>query len=271
VRETAGLSLAVERAIRKDRAIVFLGIAALTILAWLYLVRMAGAMGAAAADKAVHAAMGMPEMAAWGAAELVMLFTMWTVMMAAMMLPSAAPVLLLSMGVYRRRGSGSGVLTLAFGAGYILAWTGFSAVAAFTQLLLHRAALLSPEMALSSSLVGGAILIAAGVYQWLPFKTACLTHCRSPLSFLTHYWREGLAGAATMGVRHGLYCVGCCWMLMLLLFAAGVMNLLWVAALAILVLVEKVIPHGAQVGRAAGLGIAVWGVWLLADGTQALL
>jgi predicted metal-binding membrane protein len=266
VQQTAGIPLALERAIRQDRVFVFFGLAAITLLSWVYLVRMATMMNTAAADKTMHAAMGMPEMAAWGTAEFVMLFLMWAVMMVAMMLPSAAPMILLVVGTYRRRGDRCRVLTFAFGSGYLVAWTAFSAAAALTQLLLHRAALLSPTMASNSAIVGGAILLFAGVYQWLPVKAACLTHCRSPLAFLAGHWREGAAGALAMGLRHGLYCVGCCWALMLLLFAAGVMNLLWVAAIAIFVLVEKLAPQGHVISRVAGVALVAWGGWVLMHG-----
>ena len=265
---SALIAMGFERAVRKDRALVLFGVGAITALCWIYLVSMAATMNAAAADKAMHAAMGMPEMAAWGAAEFVMLFLMWTVMMIAMMLPSAAPIILLVLGTYRRRSDHASFHTLAFASGYLIAWTAFSAAAALGQLFLHRAALLSPAMAANSAVVGGGVLIAAGAYQWLPLKTACLTHCRSPLAFLTEYWREGAAGALAMGGRHGLYCVGCCWALMLLLFVAGVMNLLWVAAIAIFVLIEKVTPHGVRVGRVGGTLLVTWGGWLIARGAM---
>jgi predicted metal-binding membrane protein len=252
------------RAVRQDRVLVLFGIVAITLLSWVYLVRMGATMNAAATDKAMHAAMGMPEMAAWGPAEFVMLFLMWAVMMVAMMLPSAAPMILLVAGAYRRRGDRSRALTVAFGAGYLVAWTAFSVAAALTQLVLHRAALLSDNMAINSAILGGVILLLAGIYQWLPLKTACLTHCRSPLAFLAGHWREGTSGALAMGLRHGLYCVGCCWALMLLLFAAGVMNLLWVAAIAIFVLVEKLV--GPAVSRVAGIVLTAWGGWVLLRG-----
>jgi len=255
-----------ERVVRQDRALVAFALGAITIASWTYLVRMAAMMNAAAADKAMHAAMGMPEMAAWGPAEFLMLFVMWTVMMVAMMLPSAAPVILLVVATYRRRGGRSAVLTASFTTGYLLAWTAFSAIAAGIQLLLHQAAMLSPGMSSNSTLLGGAILIGAGMYQWLPIKSACLTQCRSPLGFLTREWREGTAGALIMGVRHGAFCVGCCWALMALLFVAGVMNLIWVAAIAVFVLIEKLAPLGGRFGRAAGLLLASWGAWLLIGG-----
>ena len=257
------IATGIERAVRKDRALVLFGLGAMTGLCWIYLMRMAAMMNVAAADKAMHAAMGMTEMGAWGVAEFVVLFLMWTVMMIAMMLPSAAPIILLVVGTYRRRGGGSPALTSAFGSGYFIAWTVFSAAAAAAQLIMHRAALLTPAMAANSAVFGGGILIVAGGYQWLPFKAACLRHCRSPLAFLTDHWREGVAGALAMGARHGAYCVGCCWALMLLLFAAGVMNLLWVGAIAIFVLIEKMTPHGARLGRFAGALLMAWGAWLM--------
>ena len=266
MQQTAEIPFALERAVRQDRALVLLGLVAITLLSWLYLVRMADMMNAAAGDKAMHAAMGMPEMAAWGAAELVMLFVMWAVMMVAMMLPSAAPMILLVVGTYRRRGDRARFLTAAFASGYVVAWTVFSAAAALAQLALHRAALLSAEMVANSAIIGGAILVFAGVYQWLPLKAACLTHCRSPLAFLGAHWREGAGGALEMGLRHGLFCVGCCWALMLLLFAAGVMNLFWVAAITIFVLLEKLTPRGQAVSRAAGVALVAWGGWVLTSG-----
>ncbi|MSO63395.1 MAG: DUF2182 domain-containing protein [Acidobacteria bacterium] len=262
----SGPESGVSAVIRQDRALVGFGLAAVTLISWWHLVRMAAAMNAAAADKALHAAMGMPEMAAWGGAEFVTLFVMWAVMMIAMMLPSAAPIILLVVGVYRRRGVRAPVLTTAFGAGYVLAWTTFSGVAAFTQLGLHRAAVLSLDMSTHSAILSGAMLICAGVYQWLPIKGACLTHCRSPLAFLAQEWREGVGGALAMGLRHGLYCVGCCWALMTLLFAAGVMNLFWVGVIAAFVLVEKLAPQGARLGRVAGMLLVAWGGWMLARG-----
>ena len=262
----AGEPWTLERVIRRDRLVVAAGLSAVTLLAWLDLWRMAVDMGAMSSGAAIPAAMGMPEMRSWGAADLAWLFLMWTVMMVAMMLPSAAPLVLLVVGIYRRRGAGARWLTAAFAGGYIAAWTVFSFVAALAQVVLHRTAFLSPAMASRSALLGGVILIAAGVYQWLPIKNACLTHCRSPLHFLSHGWREGSGGAFTMGFRHGLFCVGCCWAVMALLFVAGVMNLLWVAAIAAFVLVEKLAPQGLLVGRVAGVACVAWGVYVLSQG-----
>jgi predicted metal-binding membrane protein len=185
-------------------------------------------------------------------------------MMVAMMLPSAAPMILLVLGVYRRRGDdqarAAGVM---FVAGYLIAWTAFSAAAAALQVGLHRAALVAADMRLRSAAVSGAVLIVAGVYQWLPIKNACLGHCQSPLRYLTEHWREGRRGGLMMGLDHGVFCVGCCWLLMVLLFVLGVMNLFWIAALAVFVLLEKLAMRGELLTRVAGVAVAVWGLYLL--------
>jgi predicted metal-binding membrane protein len=190
---------------------------------------------------------------------------MWSIMMVAMMLPSAAPMILLFAIVSRqRRAQGQPAVPVAvFTAGYLLAWAAYSAVAATAQWELHQLALLSPAMASASPLLAGGLLISAGVYQWLPPKGACLSHCRSPIGFFSTEWREGIGGALVMGLRHGTFCVGCCWLLMALLFVAGVMNLLWVAALAAFVLLEKLFPRGVLIGRVAGVGLIGWGLLVL--------
>jgi predicted metal-binding membrane protein len=257
-------STVVERLIRRDRLVVALGLSIVTALAWWYLLRSNSGMHADAAEADMHAAMGMPEMQVWGMAQLAALFVMWAVMMVAMMLPSAAPIILLVVGAYRRRATGAPrLLTAAFSSGYLLAWAGFSAMAAALQLALHKAAVLSPAMVAQSALFGGSVLLVAGVYQWLPLKNACLAHCRSPLGFISREWREGVSGALVMGLRHGLFCIGCCWALMTLLFVAGVMNLVWVAAIAAFVLVEKLTGRG-EVSKAAGVLMVLWGIYVFA-------
>jgi predicted metal-binding membrane protein len=245
-----------ERLVRRDRLFVILGLAVILALSWIYLVRMA-------ADMHSMAAMGMPEMQSWGAGDFLQLFIMWTVMMVGMMLPSATPLILLVLSVYRRRGGEASLNGGLFVAGYLLAWTLFSAVAAESQVILHRAALLSSGMAARSTVFAGLVLLIAGAYQFLPVKNACLTHCRSPLDFLTRHWREGPGGALRMGLHDGLFCVGCCWALMALLFVAGVMNLLWVAAIAVFVFVEKLAPQGLRVARVAGALLIAWGAFVL--------
>jgi predicted metal-binding membrane protein len=253
-----------ERIIRRDRLTTVMGLAAMTVLAWLYLVREAASMQSMAMDARMHAAMGMGDMHAWGVSDWLALFVMWAVMMAGMMLPSAAPVILLVLAAYRRRGDRRArASSAAFIGGYLLAWTTFSGFAAAIQVGLHRTALLTPEMASGSARLAGAILLMAGVYQWLPVKNVCLTHCQSPLGFITRYWREGAVGGLTMGVRHGLFCVGCCWALMSLLFVVGVMNLIWVAVITAFVLIEKLAPQGTRLSRMAGVLMVIWGAYVL--------
>jgi len=238
----------------RDRLLVWGAVGAVTLAAWGYLAHMAA----------------MPEMAGglrpWTGADLVFAFVMWAVMMVGMMLPSAAPVILLVAAVRRRRAQARGRgLTVAFGLGYLLVWGGFSLAATAAQWGLHAAALLSPQLATTSPLLGGILLVAAGVYQLTPLKAACLAHCRSPLGFLMTEWREGTGGALRMGFAHGLYCLGCCALLMGLLFVTGVMNLLWVAMIAAFVLVEKVAPGGPRVGRLASLALIGAGLAVLAQ------
>ncbi|HEV7365989.1 MAG TPA: DUF2182 domain-containing protein [Gemmatimonadales bacterium] len=252
-----------EAALRRDRLVVALGLLAVTGLAWVYLAHSASLMRGH-----MSMAMAMPDAAPWSLGETAGLALMWSIMMVAMMLPSVTPVILLFAGVTRRRRT-QGVLAApvsVFVLGYLLAWTGYAVLAALGQSLLHSAALLSPAMASASPLLGGALLLLAGVYQWLPVKGACLSHCRSPLGFFTAEWREGVSGALIMGLRHGSYCVGCCWALMALLFVAGVMNLLWVAVIAGFVLAEKVVPNGRFLGRVTGALLAGWGLWLIVAG-----
>lgn len=246
----------------RDRLIVLLSIAGLTALAWAWLVHLDRQMSAAMAEDAAMLEMGMDMWAPWTAADLLFTFAMWTVMMAGMMLPSAAPVMLVAAGARAARSGGRGgaATSMAFGAGYLAVWTGFSAAAALAQWVLHDAALLSPMMAAKSPVIAGAILIGAGLYQLSPLKHACLAHCRSPLDFLMAHWREGTAGAVRLGARHGLYCLGCCWALMAVLFVVGVMNLAWVAALAIIVLLEKIAPGAAWASRLIGAALVIGGV-----------
>jgi predicted metal-binding membrane protein len=245
----------------RDRLLVWTCLALISALAWSYLLYLGRQMSESMAYGQMMADMGMVMNEPWGAADLFFTFVMWAVMMVGMMAPSAAPTMLLFSATARRRQAGHwSAPVLAFGIGYLLIWTGFSAAAALAQWGLHEATLLSPEMAASSAMLSGLILIAAGVYQLTPFKGACLTQCRSPLGFLVGHWRDGVSGALRMGVRHGALCLGCCWALMCVLFVVGVMNLLWVAALAALVLLEKVGPRGQLVARVAGLAMTAAGL-----------
>jgi predicted metal-binding membrane protein len=258
-----------EGLLRRDRAIALAALAALTLLAWAITVRTARTMpGMGDMTSGMGRAIAMPGPAGWEPGDLLGLFTMWVVMMVAMMLPSVAPIVILVLGVLRRRHASRLPFgpTAAFLGGYVLVWAGFSLLATLAQWGLHSAALLSAGAMRATPAVGGLLLLAAGIFQWTPLKAACLGHCRSPFHFFSTEWREGVLGALVMGLRHGSWCLGCCWLLMSLLFVAGVMNLAWVAALAILVLLEKVAPAGPLLGRVFGVGLGVWGVWLLAGG-----
>ena len=257
----------IELLIQRDRLWIALGLVSAILLAWVYLLRESAAMGVVAAETRQHVAMGMSgmNMRTWSAADWLGLFAMWAVMMVGMMLPSAAPVIMLVLGAYRLRGeSHARLAAVAFIGGYAIVWTTFSASAALAQLELHRTALLSDDMRLHSAVVSGLLLVIAGVYQWLPVKNRCLVHCQAPLAFLTQRWRPGVSGGFSMGATHGAFCVGCCWLLMTLLFVLGVMNLFWIAVLAAIVLLEKLTRHGLMAGRLVGLGAMVWGVYLLA-------
>ena len=217
----------------------------------------------AAAPPSDHATMG-------GALSFGLLAAMWIVMMVGMMLPSATPMIVMAARIGQARAAG-GYAPLAgagvFALGYLLVWVGFSLAAAAAQTGLQHALLVDAhEMALISPIVSGVVLIAAGAYQWSPLKRLCLSNCCSPMGFLMARWRPGAAHAVRVGAGHGLYCLGCCWVLMALLFVAGVMALPWVAALAVFVLLEKIAPKGEWIGRAGGLAMIGGGIYLIVAG-----
>ena len=203
-------------------------------------------------------------MQAWDVAHYFFAFGMWSVMMMGMMLPSAAPMVLTFAGISGRRAPDRRFLrTSLFVGGYLLVWGGYSAGAALLQGAVQTLALLSPIGASMNSYLAGGLFMIAGIYQLTPLKDTCLKGCRSPMGFLMAEWRRGRRGAFVMGLRHGLACVGCCWSIMALMFVLGMMNLLWMAALTGLCLIEKVAPAGDRVGRAAGVLLAVWGAWMI--------
>jgi predicted metal-binding membrane protein len=244
---------------RRERLLVGAALALVVAVSWGYLLAGAGMM---------HEMSGMPMSSpAWTAGDALVVGVMWIVMMAAMMLPSAAPVVLLHAALVRQRG-GSGAAgrtsTAAFVLGYLALWTLFGIAATAGQYALERLALLSPAMQTTSVVLAGAILVAAGVYQWTPLKRSCLQQCQSPFGFVMAHWRDGRRGAFWMGLRHGTSCLGCCWLLMLLLFVGGAMNIAWIAGIALFVAVEKMVPSGHAVSRAAGALLVAWGfvAWL---------
>ncbi len=240
---------------------VLSGVVALVALAWAYMLYLAQS------TSDMGSGMAMAQLQSWSAADFGLMFLMWAVMMVAMMVPTAAPMILLFATVNRRRKEQERpyVPTGVFLSGYVIVWSGFAALATVANWGLHVNSLLTSMMGSSSSAyLGGGLLLAAGVFQWSPLKYACLTQCRSPLGFLMAEWRDGAGGALRMGLKHGVYCLGCCWVLMGLLFVLGVMNLLWIAALAAFVLIEKVIHNSRLVSRVTGLLLAGWGVWMVA-------
>jgi len=265
-----------ERLLRRDRLVVGGGLVMLTALAWLYILAGAG-LGMPAwhmislslfPHRLDEMAMGGMTMhpGVWSPAYWVIMLLMWWVMMVAMMTPSAAPMILLYARA-TRHAEGRGQLqpgiasTAAFAGGYLLAWLGFSIGATFLMWLLERTGALSvSRMASTGAWLSGGLLIAAGLYQFSPLKNICLRVCRAPAEFLSRHWRPGASGALRMGLEHGAFCVGCCWVLMALLFVGGVMNLLWVAILAILVLAEKLAPAGLWISRISGAVLVAWGV-----------
>ncbi len=260
-----------ENLLRRDRLIVIAALVAVVAIAWVWL-----ALGAGIGMNTFGTTpgSGMPGMAdmmvqpatwTWGYAGL--MFAMWWVMMAAMMLPSAAPILLLFARVNRveKARERPYVPTGVFAAGYLAAWGAFSALAAALQWGLAQLGLMSLMMATPSYRLGGSILIAAGLWQLTPIKGVCLRHCRSPMGFLAQSWRPGRLGAFRMGTQHGAYCLGCCWLLMSLLFVGGIMNLFWIAGLTGFVLLEKTIPMGHWFGRIVGIAVAAWGVLMLVN------
>jgi predicted metal-binding membrane protein len=237
----------------RDRVLVLAEIGALTLLGWIYLVRMPmtpADLGACAARLIA------PLPSRWVGLWLV--FMMWAVMMVAMMMPSASPMILMYARIARGRSTAWLWQASMFAAGYVFVWTAFSLFATAGQALLVRAAMISNGLS-ATPIAGGAILIVAGIYQLTPLKDACLGHCRSPYSFFMTRWRDGALAAFRMGVEHGVFCVGCCWLLMALLFVVGVMNLAWVAAISILVLLEKATPYGRAIANTAGAALIASG------------
>ena len=251
--------------LKRDRLLVGLVIAFTAAVAWAYTFYEARRMNASGVCECAGMIMGGPDLSAWTAGSLLPLFLMWAVMMVAMMLPSAAPMLLTFAAVARNRRQAQRpyVSVAVFASGYAVIWCAFSLAAAAGQWFLHRAALLSPLMVSSSAGLAGTLLFAAGVFQFTPLKNSCLKRCRAPLEFIMTRWREGSYGAFSMGIEHGAFCAGCCWALMALLFVLGVMNILWIAALTIIVALEKLLPRAKWFSAVAGLALLCWGLYVV--------
>lgn len=241
-----------------DTAILYLSIAGIVALAWWYLIDMATSMSAMNSmdnrqDTGIQS---------WSLHTFWMMFLMWTIMMVGMMLPSAIRAIMIYAKVAQQTNYPTLLLTLCFIAGYIIVWTLFSVVATVMQWWLNQQALLSPMLVSSSDLLGASLLIAAGVYQLTPLKDTCLKHCQSPIGFISQHFKKGYAGASRMGLHHGFYCLGCCWILMSLLFVAGVMNLLWILTITLYVMLEKLLPASRYITNVAGLLLIITGLCL---------
>ena len=248
-----------ESALRHERASLVVLLIVLPVVSWMWIVVMArdmyGPMTGASAWMMT---------ARWDVPHLLLLWGMWSVMMAGMMLPSASSMLLLYGAVARRFAQATaGRQIYALAAGYLMVWTVFSLGATALQRTLATVLLVSPMMEVTSSAAGAALLFLAGGYQLTPFKRACLHKCRSPLAFLMGRWRPGFTAAFGMGLEHGAYCVGCCWALMLLLLVGGVMNLTVIAALTAFVAVEKLAPFGMHSAWISGVLLLATGLWML--------
>jgi predicted metal-binding membrane protein len=260
---------ALETVLKRDRMVLAGALLALTALAWTYMLWTAASMSAATSASSMPGmdmpGMGMsPAGAVWSVGGFALTLAMWVVMMIGMMTPSAAPMILLYARVGRQaRADGRPFAsTFWFAGGYLLAWSGFAVAASLAQLALAHMTLITPMLAAANSRFAGLVLVAAGIYQWTPLKGSCLSQCQAPLSFLQRHggFRRDPKGSLKLGLKHGLACIGCCWALMMLLFVGGVMNLLWVAALSILVLLEKLVRVGRLVPRVVGLVLVAVGV-----------
>jgi predicted metal-binding membrane protein len=250
---------ALGRALRRDRRLVVIALLTITALSLGYTVWLATGFD--------MSGMMSPEFVPWSVGHFAFMLVMWVVMMIGMMTPSVAPMVLLYMEIARQSAARGQAFAPAgwFVAGYLVAWSAFAAAATLLQWLLEWRAVVTPMMAGTSRTLGGATLIVAGIYQWLPAKQSCLSQCRAPLSFVQRHggFQASARGSLRLGVLHGAYCIGCCWALMALLFAFGVMNLLWIAGLMVFVLLEKVIPNARVVTRASGIAAVAAGVALI--------
>ena len=248
---------AVESALGHERAFVVAGLVGVSLIAWVYLI--------SEAETFHRAGVGLPRMELWSPGDFVLVFLMWSIMMVAMMVPSASPMVLTYATIRRKQHPDEGAFgaTGAFLLGYVILWTAFSALATVAQWGLQRAALISSAGESTNAVFAGGLLLVAGIFQWTPWKRACLTRCRSPFLFIMTSWRDGTRGALMMGLEHGVFCLGCCWALMAVAFALGVMNLWWMAALTLLIAAENLLPQGELFSRVTGAALLACGVaWL---------
>ncbi len=259
-KESVNNTSRLELIIKRDQTIVLSSLGAAVVLSWVYLVHLAGRM----ADMPEAVEVAVAQLRPWSAIDFGLIFLMWTVMMLGMMGPSAMPAVLdFAASSHKQQEHGHALVsTGVFALGYIVVWTGFSLLATGLQWGLHSAALLSPMMVSTSPLLGGGLLIVAGVYQWTPILNIFLERCRNPLELIMKGWSRG-SSAFVMGMENGTNCLGCCMVVMALLFVGGVMNLLWVAAITIFVLIEKAVPYGDMTGRISAVALMLAGLFVI--------
>ena len=258
--------MSVESVLRNDRRIVLGALVLVSFLAWGWMLSGAGmGMGAFEMTRHINMSMNVMEPPVWTSNYLVLMFFMWWIMMIAMMLPSATPIILLTAALNRRSTSTSPPFgpTGMFVAGYLFAWAGFSIIAVGFQWWMQHNGWLNSMLVGQSRSINGLLLLLAGVWQFSPWKAACLQHCQSPVEFVTRQRRNGKSGALKMGLTHGGFCLGCCWFLMTLLFVGGVMNLYWIIGLTVYVWLEKTLPFGTKASRFIGVLLTIWGLYLL--------
>ncbi len=257
----------IENFVKRDRLIVISGLVLVVALSWIYILYGAG-MNMTIVEMMAKTDSGpsfLMQPAIWTTSYALLMFFMWWVMMIAMMIPSASPMILLFAAINRnqRKEGNPFVSTGIFAFAYIIAWGGFSLLATGLQWSLEQVGLMSAVMVSTDRLFSGLVIIAAGIYQLSPQKHAFLNQCRTPFQFIANHWEKGSSGALRMGIKHGFYCLGCCWTVMALLFVGGIMNLFWIAGLAVYVLLEKTIPEGHRLGSLGGIGLIGWGIWVL--------
>ena len=247
--------------LKRDQLFIFLGIFVLIAVSWLYLLNL---NSSSQTSDLIMQDM-MPQAASWNFNDAFSIFVMWAVMMIAMMLPSAAPMILIFSAVNKKRAEHGNefVPTWIFLSGYVLVWIGFSILTTSAQWILHYLALLSSQLRVISPLLGGIILVGAGIYQFTKIKNVCLKNCQTPFDFITGNWRYGKKGAFVMGVKHGSYCLGCCWVLMMILFFVGIMNLLWIALISIFIFAEKILLKTKWMSYTSGLILILSGLWII--------
>ncbi len=241
---------------QRDILAISVSLFGVTLLSWVYLVSIVATMDTEGGMKSIPS----PE---WDATYFLMMFLMWAIMMVGMMMPSITPTVLIYAAVLKKSArQGMHVAPVsAFVFGYLVMWFLFSMVATLAQWGLDTLSLLSPMMVAKSGTLAAILLVTAGIYQWLPVKERCLVHCRSPIQFISRHWRSGNLGAFQMGVHHGSFCLGCCWLIMSLLFVGGVMNLIWIGILTLFVLLEKLLPYGPKGGRFLGAVMITAGIF----------